>query len=52
LAGPFANRYSSPIGRFSQRESNGAAPLLPKITFLGQPADIIGPEAAMLVAVA
>lgn len=36
--------------RFSQPEANGAASFLATITFLGQPADIIGPEAAMLAA--
>jgi hypothetical protein len=44
------NRCSSPIGGFSQCEANGAGSLLATTTFLGQPADIIGPEAATLVA--
>ena len=44
------DRYPGPIGRLLYRIPNGARVLLATVTFLGQPADIIGHENAMLVA--
>jgi len=43
------DRYSRPIVTLSPCAANGARVLLATITFLGERADITGPDAAMLV---